>query len=67
MYRYSDRNKAILRKWMLDNIEDPYADKKIKIELAELTGLTTQQVGIWMTNARKTKWFRKSNTCQKIK
>ena len=40
------------------NIENPYANEQIKIQLAMKTSLTTIQVHNWLRYTRKSTWFR---------
>jgi len=49
--------KMILRDWLLMNLEKPYATRKQRIFLAELTNLTPKQVQNWFLESRKRKWF----------
>jgi len=49
--------KMILRDWLLMNLEKPYATRKQRIFLAELTNLTPKQVQNWFLGSRKRKWF----------
>eukprot|EP00117_Sycon_ciliatum_P024524 scpid98782/ scgid4080/ Homeobox protein unc-62; Uncoordinated protein 62 len=44
---------ATLRHWLRHNITSPYADHKTKSQLAERTGLSTDQIAAWLTNARR--------------
>ena len=39
--------------WFVENIEYPYPSKKKKLELAEKTGLSVEQIASWMSKERK--------------
>eukprot|EP00916_Digyalum_oweni_P000410 GHVL01000737.1.p1 GENE.GHVL01000737.1~~GHVL01000737.1.p1 ORF type:complete len:330 (+),score=117.57 GHVL01000737.1:38-1027(+) len=47
---------AVVKRWFLDNFENPYPDKDSKDMLMRMSGLTAQQLKDWFTNARKRVW-----------
>jgi Homeobox KN domain len=52
------RATRILKEWMTspEHFDHPYPDEKEKLELAAKAGITTKQLTIWFTNARKRLW-----------
>jgi hypothetical protein len=52
------RATRILKDWMTspEHFDHPYPDEKEKLELAAKAGITTKQLTIWFTNARKRLW-----------
>ena len=52
------RATRILKEWMTspEHFDHPYPDEKEKLELAAKAGITTKQLTIWFTNARKRIW-----------
>ena len=47
------RGKIVLREWLLQHRNNPYPTRAETRILADLTELTTKQVGYWFSNARK--------------
>ena len=49
---------AVLRAWMMspEHVDHPYPSDEEKAALAAQTGISTKQVSIWFTNARKRIW-----------
>lgn len=52
-----DEVKGQLEEWLLENIEHPFPSAAVKESLSIKTGLTTVQIGDFMTNFRKRKLF----------
>jgi hypothetical protein len=52
------RATRVLKDWMTspEHFDHPYPDDKEKLELAAKAGITTKQLTIWFTNARKRIW-----------
>ncbi|KAL7676689.1 hypothetical protein ACOME3_002937 [Neoechinorhynchus agilis] len=46
-------NTAILKKWLNENMSNPYPTKTQKSHLASLTGMSLVQVATWFANARR--------------
>ncbi|KAJ3089739.1 hypothetical protein HK102_005616 [Quaeritorhiza haematococci] len=42
----------VLKHWLSENVTNPYPNRETKLRLAEETGLTVQQIGVWFTKAR---------------
>lgn len=53
---YSDDQLLVLKKWFLDNWENPYLTREQLSELCQKTGLDKRQVSNWFLNARKRHW-----------
>ena len=51
--RHTFKNKLILERWLLENVENPYPTPKTKRELAKQTNLSIKQIDIWFKNSRK--------------
>ncbi|KAL9108749.1 MAG: hypothetical protein Q9227_006545 [Pyrenula ochraceoflavens] len=51
--RFTSQQKQSLKTWFLQNTQNPYPSTNDKTLLAEQTGLTTRQVEVWFSNARK--------------
>ena len=47
------RGKIVLREWLLQHRNNPYPTRAETRMLANVTELTTKQVGYWFSNARK--------------
>ena len=47
-----------LKKWIVTNLDNPYASKKVKEQLAVSTGLDVEQINNWLKHTRRTEWFR---------
>ena len=47
---YEPAVRAVLRSWLLSNLESPYPSEEQVHELAQETGLTQKQVRVWLTN-----------------
>lgn len=56
--RHPIEKTKILKEWLIENIESPYANLEFRRELANRTGLCVEQVSTWLNNSRKKKWFR---------
>jgi hypothetical protein len=54
-FKMQDESLIILTKWLLDNSISPYASRATKIELAQKTNLSIDQVTSWLNEARKKK------------
>ncbi len=54
-----ERSAEILKDWMLspEHIDFPYPTQPEKKELAEQAGISTKQLTVWFTNARKRIWI----------
>ena len=52
---FSPEDVRILEAWLENNMENPYPDRKTKLELARQTTLTYQQVLDWFQNCRDRK------------
>ena len=44
---------AVLKKWLIEHLQNPYLKPQEKAQLAEASGLTKRQVQNWFTNVRK--------------
>uniref|UniRef100_A0A7S3CYD5 Homeobox domain-containing protein n=1 Tax=Palpitomonas bilix TaxID=652834 RepID=A0A7S3CYD5_9EUKA len=53
---FPDAVTSILRKWFYEHFLHPYPEDYEKAQLAEKTGLTTEQVSYWFVNQRKRVW-----------
>ena len=53
--------------WMVENNSNPYPSPEEKDELAKCTGLSSLQVGTWMTNMRKRHLLPIINGCRQPK
>jgi len=49
---FTDKQRAIMREWLSKHYSNPYPSQDEKRELAELAGLTIEQVNNWFTNYR---------------
>lgn len=56
---YGTRTLHILEKWYNENVEHPYADKKMLANLSIQTGLNQEQIRKWLANRR--------NRCRNVK
>jgi hypothetical protein len=50
---YKPKQVFILKKWLSENIEEPFLKKAEKRDIAEKTGLTPKQIQNWVKNTRK--------------
>ncbi|KAG7173912.1 Homeobox protein Meis1-like 2 [Homarus americanus] len=50
---YSTEARNVLTSWLLDNCHRPYPDDDQKLLLMRGTGLSSQQINQWFTNARR--------------
>jgi hypothetical protein len=50
--------RAMMQRWLLQNVSWPYPSTNVKRELAEASGLKLQQVANFMDNYRKRQWFK---------
>lgn len=46
----------ILKRWFIQNADNPYLKEENRKELSEKTGLDQRQVSNWFTNVRKRVW-----------
>lgn len=44
---------SVLKKWLIEHLQNPYLKPQEKAQLAEASGLTKRQVQNWFTNVRK--------------
>jgi len=51
--QFPDSKKDVLKQWFIANCQYPYPSHEEKQRLAELSGLTEQQVSDWFSNARR--------------
>ena len=51
--RFSSQTVAILNNWLFSNQHHPFPSVEEKQELMESTGLSSQQLAQWFTNARR--------------
>ena len=58
-FRYTMEVDTILKYWLLNNLENPFANAENRKLLANKTNLSEMQVSNWFRNARRTKWFKK--------
>jgi hypothetical protein len=54
-FKMKDESLIILTKWLNDHYINPYASRANKIELAQKTNLSIDQVTSWLNEARKKK------------
>jgi len=55
---YKPKQVFILKKWLSENIEEPFLKKVEKRDIAEKTGLTPKQIGNWVKNIRKVSLYK---------
>ena len=53
---FTREQASILKKWFIENANNPYLKEDSKKHLALLTGLHERQVANWFTNVRKRIW-----------
>ena len=51
--KHSKQATSVLKRWLLDHIQNPYLKPAEKTQLALASGLTKKQVQNWFTNIRK--------------
>lgn len=49
----------ILKEWIMENLNNPYPKKQVKMELVEKTGLDIKKVNDWFKGTRRTVWYRR--------
>ena len=54
---FTKESTSVLKKWLIDNIEDPYLKYSDKITLSRESGLTHKQIQNWFTNVRKVRQY----------
>eukprot|EP00961_Rhodomonas_salina_P052760 707453-Rhodomonas_salina.1 len=60
--RSKNHNKhdvAILLKWYMMNLHNPFPREEVKVELSKITSMTPSQVSTWFVNQRKRSPYRK--------
>ena len=45
--------KQILRSWLLKNVDNPYPSEERILQFSHETGLNTNQIKTWFSNARR--------------
>jgi hypothetical protein len=50
---YPLETTSVLKKWLLDHLENPYLQYLDKVNLSRETGLSRNQVQNWFINVRK--------------
>lgn len=60
-YDFPKEATDVLKKWILEHIQNPYPTKEEKEDLSRATGLTTTQLNDWFTNYRR-RHLRRSST-----
>jgi hypothetical protein len=57
-----------LKRWFIQNADNPYLKEENRKELSEKTGLDQRQVSNWFTNVRKRVWqpLKKKNKNKSI-
>ncbi len=59
LIRLTPDTRLILKEWLIKNVNRPYANKAVMLELSRKTGLTVLQTQTWLSNARQKVWFKK--------
>ena len=51
------QGQVVLKQWFLNNLSNPYPNSLAKLDLAERSGLSDDQVRNYLTNVRKRHWY----------
>ncbi|TNV83930.1 hypothetical protein FGO68_gene6599 [Halteria grandinella] len=51
--KHSKQATSVLKRWLVDHLQNPYLKPHEKTQLAQASGLTKKQVQNWFTNIRK--------------
>ena len=54
--KFPSESTSALKKWLLENIENPYLKHADKIKLTRESGLTKLQIQNWFINIRKVRY-----------
>ena len=53
--------RLVLKEWLIKNVNRPYANKSVMLELSQKSGLTVLLTQKWLSNARQKVGSRRKN------